>query len=53
MVAADADDLLIETRVIRRRTAGDEDPCAVASELACDAATNALRGAGHDRDSTV
>src|SRR5207302_963194 len=53
MVAADARDPLIETLVIRRRTAGDEDPCAVTGELARDASANALRGAGHDRDSTV
>ena len=53
MVAGDVRDLLIKTRAIRRRTAGDEDPCAVAGELARDASANALRGAGHDRDSTV
>src|SRR5437879_3178447 len=53
MVAADAGDVLIETRVIRRRTAGDEDPFAVAGELARDASANALRGADHDRDPTV
>ena len=53
MVAADTRGLLIETLVIRRGTARDEDSRAVSSELVPDASANASGGSSHDGDSTV
>jgi hypothetical protein len=53
MVAANARDPLIETLVIRRRTARNEDPRAVSSELAPYTEANAFGASSHDCDPTV
>ena len=53
MVAADARDPFIERVVIRRRTARDEDPRALSSELARDTSSNAFGRSGHDCDPIV
>src|SRR6266853_4854720 len=53
MVAADAGNLLIDTPVIWRRTARDEDPRALFSQFAPDASANAFRGSRHESDLTI
>src|SRR5207253_2306863 len=53
MVASNARDPLVDWLVIGRRSARDEDPRALSSELARDPSADALGRSRHDGDPTV